>query len=66
MLAGHGGPSVEKKYVCGVFVNIAIYDLYGPVRNVLMRADSLRRQVGGGLALEIENFFCYHKKMALT
>jgi hypothetical protein len=32
------------------------YDLYGPVRNVLMRADTLFGQVGGGWALEIESF----------
>ncbi len=32
------------------------YDLYGLVRNVLMREDPLRGQVGGGWALEIETF----------
>ncbi len=32
-----------------VFNNyLCTYDLYGPVRNVLMRADSLRGEVGGG------------------
>ncbi len=31
-------------------------DLYGPVRNVLMRADPLRGPVGGGWVLEIESF----------
>jgi hypothetical protein len=33
-----------------------IYILYCPVRNALMRADTLRGQVGGGWALEIETF----------
>ncbi len=35
---------------------LCTYGLFGPVRNVLMRADTLRGQVGGGWALEIESF----------
>jgi hypothetical protein len=44
--------SLNNSYSC-------TYDLYGPVRNVfffLMRADTLRGQVGGRWALEIESF----------
>ncbi len=33
------------------------HDLYGPMRLFLMRADTLRGQVGGGWALEIESFW---------
>jgi hypothetical protein len=40
------------------FINIYLctYDLYDPQVMFMMRADPLRRQVGGGWALEIETF----------
>jgi hypothetical protein len=36
--------------------NLWTYDLYGPLRNALMRANPLLGQVGGGWALEIKIF----------
>ncbi len=36
--------------------NLCTYDLYSPVRMLLMRANPLLGQVGGGWALEIESF----------
>jgi hypothetical protein len=40
----------RKNYLC-------TYDLYGPCVMFLMRADTLRGQVGGGWALEMESFW---------
>jgi hypothetical protein len=41
---------------------LGTYDLCGPVRNVLMQADPIRGQVGGGWALDIDTFFGPLKK----